>query len=448
MEPNQHHKEDAAFYALDLLDPKEKAAFRKAMRRSPSLAVEERHVQDLIAAVALTSPPQAAPDLLDTIHHQLENGDSSPALARMRPLWYHSGWAVAACLAVSFVWLTYLSQGLRRELTTLRETILQKHTATSPSEESMNPSVLPLTRSEREAIDRVLRILQPGASGQRMIPVAMLKQLRDDLERYTRLHESRFEPIPGLARLVVTEMRDPSDENSEGSARIFDAQDIATVMAAAVDQAKEGGGGIPVVLEGGDVRWNGQVTITNGLLDLASFNFDDDVVILQKDFPESSWQDVPGLDQLGDGLFYHRDSDYLYQRAADGSYVGTRPPRDFQPDNPNPMVDPPPSPAAEQSAVRAPRATSYFNEVTGNGSIYVRDMPPLEEGYDYHLWLRDAPTDQLISVGPLPQMEDGSELIDFPHGLLGTSPSGYLLTRENTPNPLSPNQSEIILVWP
>lgn len=441
MEPNHKLKEDAAFYALDLLDPRERAAFDKALRRDPSLIEDCARTEDAIAAIALTAPPHAAPDILGDIQAELGTPSSTTPRPVVRTLWPYVGWAAAACLLGSLLVSIQHTSSLRREIVTLRESI------DSPGQIAHSVNNPPfLTESDRETLHSVLRNLQSEpAAESRLVPVEALRDLRNKLDRYVSMHESRFEPVPGLARWVVTEMRDPSDSDSESSTRVFDAQDIANVMAAAVE-ASDSSEGEALVLDGGDGRWNGQLKIVNGMLDLSSFNLDEDTVIIQEDFPESNWQDVPSLEQLSDGLFFHSDSNYLYERTPDGRYVGTRPPEDFDPEvYQSPVAD---VGHEAEPTVTSPKAITYFNEVTGNGSVYVRDLPSLEEGINYHLWLKDSESNGMISVGPLPVTDGNTELIDFPHGLLGTTPSGYLITRETKPDPQVPTSSGSVLVWP
>lgn len=442
MEPKHSMKEEASLYALGLLDECESKAFEKAARTDSKLALERDQAEEAIAAIALTAPPQAAPDLLSSIHAGLglgrEDGKKPSKAASFLP---HLGWAAAACfmggLAVSY----HNTNSLRRELLSLKENVSQ------PTESPSTITAQPLfTDSDREIIDKILLGAGSGSAGARsLVPVETLRGLRNKLDRYVAMHDSRFDPVPGLARWVVTEMRNPADQDSESSTRVFDAQDIANVMAAAIE-ASDSANGEPLVLEGSDGRWNGQVKIVNGMLDLGNFNLSEDTVIIQEDFPEEDWEDIPSLEQLGDGRFYHSDSDYLYERAEDGQYIGTRPPEGFDPEADVPPVLTNTSP--ETSETVTPKAITYFNEVTGNGSVYVRDLPPLEEGFNYHLWLTDTASDEIISVGPLPSTGGNAELIDFPHGLLGTTPSAYLLTRETLANPKSPNQSDTLLVWP
>jgi hypothetical protein len=439
MEPNHKPKEDAAFYALDLLDSKERAAYDKASRRDPSLKDDCALTEDAIAAIALTAPPHAAPDILSDIHAELGPQSSTPHRPAVRSLWPYVGWATAACLLGGRLVSYHHTNSLRREIVTLRES---NETPGQVSHSVNNPPFL--TDSDRETLNSVLRNLQPEPAGEaRLVPVEALRDLRNKLDRYVNMHESRFDPVPGLARWVVTEMRDPSDSDSESSTRVFDAQDIANVMAAAIEASD---GGEPLVLDGADGRWNGQLKIVNGMLDLSSFNLDEDTVITQEDFPESNWQDIPSLEQLGDGLFFHSGSNYLYERTPDGRYVGTRPPEDFDPE----AYQPPHAEVGSEgdSSISSPKAITYFNEVTGNGSVYVRDLPSLDEGINYHLWLKDTESNDMINVGPLPVTDGSTELIDFPHGLPGTTPSGYLITRETKPDPPVPTSSESVLVWP
>ncbi len=454
MNANQKLKDEAALYALDLLDPKERASFEKAMRSDPALVKECGEMEDAIAAVALTSPPQAPPDQLGTILTRLHAAPRGRWQRTAGNIVRFGGWPVAACLTIAMVWLLATSRQSRVASTQQRNDSGHSWSVLPDPNQgdfSINNQARDLTLTEREALERVITMLQPGSNGPRAIPIETLRELRGELDRYARARQTPFEPIPGLARWVVTEMRDPSDEDSVSSRRVFDAQDIATVMAAAIDQAETGGGGQPLLVEGGDGSWNGQLKVLNGVLDIGELALPDDAVVIQEQFPEDSYEDA-GLHKLKDGLFYHEASHYLYQRSADGqSYIGVKPSPDFQPEDPQSFPQPPegPTPEAEAESVTGPRATTYFNEITGNGSIYVRDLPPAEEGVTYHLWLEDAQSSRLIDVGALP-LADGEtrQLIDFPHGLVGTTPSGYLITRETHQEPTAPNKEETVLAWP
>ena len=77
------------------------------------------------------------------------------------------------------------------------------------------------------------------------------------------------------------------------------------------------------------------------------------------------------------------------------------------------------------------KAYTLYDETTGQGSIIVQNLPQLEAGSNYHLWLNDPRSDNPIPVGWLPNdLENGSGRVFFELET-GFAPSGYALTVED-----------------
>src|SRR5581483_7571876 len=112
---DERHEELAALYALDLLEGPERAQFELALRRHPGLQVLVDELRATSGALAHTAPPAAPPPelrqrvLVSAAHRGGPARASNVVPFRMLP------WAIAACFALTSLWLGRLYFAARSE---------------------------------------------------------------------------------------------------------------------------------------------------------------------------------------------------------------------------------------------------------------------------------------------------------------------------------------------
>lgn len=105
-------QDQAALYALGLLDPEESRALEQLITSDPALATLVRELQDTLAATTRALPSEAPPPALRTqLIHQVRlrknHAPSRPTPLRSTnsPAWSRLGWGLAAAFAVTAAWL-------------------------------------------------------------------------------------------------------------------------------------------------------------------------------------------------------------------------------------------------------------------------------------------------------------------------------------------------------
>ncbi len=105
-------QDQAALYALGLLDPEEARALEQLIPSDPALATLVRDLQDTLATTtralpAATPPPALRAKLLDQIRLRKNQAPSRPKPLRSTssPAWSRLGWGLAAAFAVTAAWL-------------------------------------------------------------------------------------------------------------------------------------------------------------------------------------------------------------------------------------------------------------------------------------------------------------------------------------------------------
>jgi anti-sigma-K factor RskA len=105
-------QDQAALYALGLLDPEEARAFEQLIPSDPALANLVRDLQDTLATTtralpAATPPPALRAQLLDQIRLRKNQAPSHPKPLRSTSstAWSRLGWGLAAAFAVTAAWL-------------------------------------------------------------------------------------------------------------------------------------------------------------------------------------------------------------------------------------------------------------------------------------------------------------------------------------------------------
>jgi len=137
-------QDQAALYALSVLDPEEARALEQHMASDPALATLVRELQDTVAETTRALPPEAPPSelrarVLDRIRQRRGLPTAKVAHATSPRSWGRLGWGLAAALAVSAAWLfterSRLEESLQvfaaneaaaREQTTLAQTEAQR----------------------------------------------------------------------------------------------------------------------------------------------------------------------------------------------------------------------------------------------------------------------------------------------------------------------------------
>jgi anti-sigma-K factor RskA len=105
-------QDQAALYALGVLDPEEARALEQHMASDPALATLVRELQDTLAETTRALPGEAPPAevrsrVLDQIRERkgLSKAKANPMRATGTSLWGRLGWGLAAAFAVSAAWL-------------------------------------------------------------------------------------------------------------------------------------------------------------------------------------------------------------------------------------------------------------------------------------------------------------------------------------------------------
>lgn len=125
------------------------------------------------------------------------------------------------------------------------------------------------------------------------------------------------------------------------------------------------------------------------------------------------------------------------------------PPSDAEPYIHISPVEPVREAAAETEEPLPPVSAAYsiFEETTGKGSVVVANLPPLDTGASYQLWLENSADGKLVNVGTLPEVPAPVERFDFTLDTSGISPAGFVITRERSADAQHPS-TDIVLQGP
>ncbi|GAA5118059.1 hypothetical protein GCM10023212_07970 [Luteolibacter yonseiensis] len=101
------------------------------------------------------------------------------------------------------------------------------------------------------------------------------------------------------------------------------------------------------------------------------------------------------------------------------------------------------------SMTTEPSAIPIYDAAIGDGTLYVRDLPPTTDEKPYILWFKPDPGEQPILVGRLPKSNNRrSEAFDFSLGAPGTIPAEFILTRDLSGQTSPPSTANTILQGP
>ncbi len=112
---DERHEELASLYAFDLLEGAERTQFEAELARNPQLQAVVQELRATAASLAHTAPPRQPPGALKQrvlASIAATSTDTVPAAPDniIRPVEFRRRstflpWAIAACLALSAVWL-------------------------------------------------------------------------------------------------------------------------------------------------------------------------------------------------------------------------------------------------------------------------------------------------------------------------------------------------------
>lgn len=238
--------EDASLYVLDLLEPEAKAAFEAELETCPEL---QRHVDDLrvnLEALALAAPPSVPParvwnHIAERIEREPQSRTATAASASVSlwpwiRSWLSNGWAVATATAAVFLVHLLLSPPVRFAA---RSNPSHANSASAPApgagsqdpNSTLHPPRPPSTSSPALAATRTSAIpsrstAQTDADAARLQD--RVRGLSDQVALLTRvLAQQAFVP-PGAARLQVFRL-----VSTNGTFEVTDAlQDEARRLAA------------------------------------------------------------------------------------------------------------------------------------------------------------------------------------------------------------------------
>lgn len=96
-----------------------------------------------------------------------------------------------------------------------------------------------------------------------------------------------------------------------------------------------------------------------------------------------------------------------------------------------------------------PTAIPIYDAARDAGTLVVSNLPPVEEGVVYNLWVKTLNGDKPVYVGSLPASSaSGADSFDFSLGSNMVLPSGFMLTRDPADKPASPTEANTVLQGP
>ena len=421
----QNSMEQAELYALGFLSESEALEFERQLKHDEDLRKYLDELSDSVAAVALTAPQHDPPvGTFQAIQNQINR---SP----FRRSWYSRFtlplWAAAAIVLLSGLSIhqVVINHHSQEEITRLQQALENAESSSPFSNEG-------LANGGREGSRAILTHDSPNGHylvGSNPTPrdhyrlTQSLESLKDQVKKMRAANEERFTEVDGVSRMVVIEMLDPSlDAEQKQERRMVLPVEVSNILASGLD-VEDPPEKNTVTLKGTDNSWEGQIVIESGMVNLDLVNLPKGETIIHKNFPLDDIDSYRGIEKLPDGRFYDTFGDILWQPGLNGEYIGSRPNQAVEIEAPAPGPE-------EPSPVAQPRAFTLFDETTGQGSILVSNVPPPSEGSVYQLWMNAPDQDQPISLGIIPDLENGSGRIGFELPDADFSPSNYRLTAE------------------
>ena len=436
----QHSMEQAELYALGFLSESESSEFEHQLKHDEDLRLYLDELNDSVAAVALTAPQLSPPaGTFQAIEEQINR---SPAARNWYSRFNLPIWAAAAIVFLSAISIhqVVINHSSQEEITRLQQALEEANeegfssTSSSDTREKGSRAMLSHDRSKD------YEVIGPNPTPRDHYRLTQsLKSLRNQVSKLRAANDERFTEVDGVSRMVVIEMLDPSlDTEEKRERRMVLPVEVSDILASGLDvdtPPKKN----TVALRGTDNSWEGQVVIESGMVNLDLINLPKGDTILHKNFPLDDIDSYRGIEKLPDGKFYDTFGDILWQPGLNGEYVGSRP------NEPVEIPTPPEEPIAEETnlATQA-RAFTLFDETTGQGSILVSNVPPPSEGSVYQLWMNGPDQDQPISLGVIPDLENGSGRIGFELPDADFSPSNYRLTAEPAGGSFQPTGPTIL----
>jgi hypothetical protein len=94
-------------------------------------------------------------------------------------------------------------------------------------------------------------------------------------------------------------------------------------------------------------------------------------------------------------------------------------------------------------------AISIYDSGRDAGTLVVRQLPPADEGYSYHLWAITSAETPPVFVGSLPENDAlESHSFDFSLGSTTFLPLGFVLTHDPQGSPATPTEANTVLQGP
>ncbi|MGI9240079.1 MAG: anti-sigma factor domain-containing protein [Verrucomicrobiales bacterium] len=429
-------REDLAIdYALDLVSAGQRRELAGRIQDDDALREEVVCLEGVAADLTLLAP-QVSPDpdlcaaimdRIDAIEGTIEESPQRDAQSQPRSrLLSLGGWAVAACMAIAAVALALRNHQYREDLEAIREAHSNDPSRRVPVHNSSSGAYGGAVMAPEENLDRHGISNGRVADQKPRIPRGKknanyrmqqdVEALRDRVADLKREREERFQTVPGLARLTVIEMvADPESTPSEpapaenpkggaGNSSVVEANINADGL---TDRPED-----PVVALNNIDQPPGVNAVSNALASgLVGLGLLDATI-----FPEFGLWDLRASSEVASDL---RNSDtdtdpggIPYNRTEATS------------------AEDPDRPAAPLEPTRPMAAFTIYDETTGEGSILVQNLPTVDGGTQYQLWMVDSLETQPINVGALPELENGGGRIFFELGESGYSPSEFFLTQE------------------
>ena len=476
--------ERSALHALEMLEPPEAERFEREARLDPDLAACTAEFRDVAASVAVGSCDKMEPPPLTVLTGALERigavGSKKPAPVASNVSRF-GNWPVllAACAAVALL----AGGGVSLLMNKLGEGRDDRTGAAAAGGAAKGDegTVVIMRNGEPvatiDASDRVVTDLLVKLERMQKLRAAPgiiqdVARLKRELESLRKADAERFAAGPRVARTVYIEMVEPGTEAEDDEALSERVSEyIATAIELDVGVA-EAGNSTPVDPGGGK---DPIVYIPDESGALPDLNDVGDTPFFYKDFPVGDDR----FESIDPGRVWDSDNGRIWVETEEpGLYQAVAPPQGFDPDFiedyagiiplagsiPAPPTtagsdEPEPGerrarqerpeedtgPADPTVAANAPPvAVTIYEETTGEGFVVLSNLKPAEEGQAYQLWMRNAADDQVVSVGMLPELKEGTERVEFDLLGPGITPAGFFLTLEPEGGVDSPSENIIL----
>ena len=347
---------EAANRALGWQTPAEKRLFDAKLATDPSLALEVRRMEDILANLSGSSPMAQAPDsALDKALRRVRDHHREPSARPIHGRWI--GWAVAACFAASSAWLALRPN----KVSVVVQPNPTPQTLPDPNLNAAPPMAAPIVADVPPTPVPVNDAPVPKSPREKLAGHRVEHQARDINANPRRI----LTVLPlGGAPSQASKNNSPNANllanNTSGSGRVVVFEITSPTAALNSPQLNHETAPAPLANHVADV-----------IADAASMELTPPLAAaIVADPPAST------------------------NRVADPNSV----------ESPPPVVADTPPPVATAS----PHAFAVFNESNGQGTIVATDVQPLPPGQVYQLWVTDASTPEPISAGIIPELPDGS----------------------------------------